>query len=198
MLDNGATGAVLDWYAFGAGPNDALTQLNVAANTRVTYIPDLIGSVIGALDSGTGAITKTGYQPYGESPRVMLFPNAAGRRTAAVGDGATGRSATVPRRGRGTGAMTGTAVHLRAKARVNMSFGPTPPEPFKAWPAYFGEGTRATAYRAVDNHVSTGNGAGARRGGAAPHRFGVTPLLREAVEQAVAAGGDQVGLAAAA
>ena len=33
---------------------------------------------------------------------------------------------------------------------------------------------------------------------AAPHRFGVTPLLREAVEQAVAAGGDQVGLAAAA
>ena len=42
LLDyNGATGAVLDWYAFGAGPNDALTQLNVAANTRATYIPDL-------------------------------------------------------------------------------------------------------------------------------------------------------------
>ena len=69
LLDyNGATGAVLDWYAFGAGPNDALTQLNVAASTRMTYIPDLLGSVIGALDSGTGAITKTGYQPYGESP----------------------------------------------------------------------------------------------------------------------------------
>ena len=68
LLDyNGGTGAVLDWYAFGAGPNDALTQLNVTANTRTTYIPDLIGSVIGALDSGTGAITKTGYQPYGES-----------------------------------------------------------------------------------------------------------------------------------
>ncbi len=88
LLDyNGATGAVLDWYAFGAGPNDALTQLNVTANTRVTYIPDLIGSVIGALDSGTGAITKTGYQPYGESPSTAGTFRYTGARIDAETNG---------------------------------------------------------------------------------------------------------------
>ena len=88
LLDyNGATGAVLDWYAFGAGPNDALTQLNVAANTRVTYVPDLIGSVIGALNSGTGAITKTGYQPYGESPSTAGTFRYTGARIDAESNG---------------------------------------------------------------------------------------------------------------
>ena len=88
LLDyNGATGAVLDWYAFGAGPNDALTQLNVAASTRTTYIPDLLGSVIGALDSGTGAITKTGYQPYGESPSTAGTFRYTGARIDAETNG---------------------------------------------------------------------------------------------------------------
>ncbi len=83
LLDyNGATGAVLDWYAFGTGPNDALTQMYVAANTRVSYIRDLIGSVIGALNSATGAITKTGYQSHGESPSAARTLRYTGARSS--------------------------------------------------------------------------------------------------------------------
>ena len=68
LLDYDGTSAALPhWYAFGAGPNEVLGQMNVAAGTRATFIPDVQGSVIGSLDSGTGAITKAGYQPYGES-----------------------------------------------------------------------------------------------------------------------------------
>ena len=44
-----------------------LNQINSAAGTRTTFIPDVLGSMIGTLDSGSGAITKTGYQPFGES-----------------------------------------------------------------------------------------------------------------------------------
>jgi RHS repeat-associated protein len=66
LLDyDGTSGAVQDWYAFGAGPNDALNQMNVS--TRATLVPDIQGSVIGSLDSNSGAITKAGYQAYGES-----------------------------------------------------------------------------------------------------------------------------------
>jgi RHS repeat-associated protein len=68
LLDyDGTSGAVGDWYAFGAGPNDALNQVNLTASTRATFIPDIQGSIIGSLDASTGAITKAGYQPYGES-----------------------------------------------------------------------------------------------------------------------------------
>jgi RHS repeat-associated protein len=68
LLDyDGTSGAVGNWYAFGAGLNDALNQVNLAASTRATFIPDIQGSVIGSLDANSGIITKAGYQPYGES-----------------------------------------------------------------------------------------------------------------------------------
>src|SRR5204863_2938208 len=57
----------LRWYAFGSGPNEVLSQVNVATSSRATFIPDIQGSVVGSLDSGSGVITKTGYQSYGES-----------------------------------------------------------------------------------------------------------------------------------
>jgi hypothetical protein len=56
-------------YAFGLGPDEALNQINVAANTRATLIPDVIGSIVGLLDSG-GALTKFGYQTFGENPSL--------------------------------------------------------------------------------------------------------------------------------
>src|SRR5262249_24784062 len=67
VLDyDGTSGAVLRWYAFGSGPNEVLNQMNVASNTRATVITDIQGSVVGSHDSASGAISKTGYQPYGE------------------------------------------------------------------------------------------------------------------------------------
>lgn len=62
---NGATGALLRWYAYGLGPNDVLGQMNIPANTRTTPIPDLLGSIVGFMDAGTGTLTKFAYQPYG-------------------------------------------------------------------------------------------------------------------------------------
>lgn len=64
---DGASGAVQRWYAYGLGPNDVLNQMNVSANTRTTFIPDIQGSIIATLDSATGALSKTGYLPYGDS-----------------------------------------------------------------------------------------------------------------------------------
>jgi RHS repeat-associated protein len=64
---DGASGAILRWYAYGLGSNDVLNQMNVAAATRATFIPDLQGSVIGSLDSTLGALSKIGYLPYGKS-----------------------------------------------------------------------------------------------------------------------------------
>jgi len=62
---DGASGTPLRWYAYGLGPNAALDQMNLAAATRTTFVPDLQGSIIATLDSGTGAVTKAGYLPYG-------------------------------------------------------------------------------------------------------------------------------------
>jgi RHS repeat-associated protein len=68
VLDyDGSSGAMQNWYAFGAGPNAALNQMNVAANTRATLVADIQGSIVGSLDSSSGTITKAGYQTYGES-----------------------------------------------------------------------------------------------------------------------------------
>jgi hypothetical protein len=47
-------GAILDWYAFGRGPNDVLSQLG--ATTRATYVPDIQGSVVASLDAASGAL----------------------------------------------------------------------------------------------------------------------------------------------
>jgi len=41
--------------------------MNVTAGTRETMIPDIQGSILATLDSGSGVLTKTGYRPYGES-----------------------------------------------------------------------------------------------------------------------------------
>ena len=64
---DGGSGQILRWYAYGLGPNDALNQLNVAASTRLAFIPDLQGSIVATQDSTTGALTKLGYGPYGVS-----------------------------------------------------------------------------------------------------------------------------------
>jgi RHS repeat-associated protein len=60
-------GAVQRWYAHGSGLGEAWNQMNVAAATRTTLIPDIQGSVIATLDSATGALTKQGYLPYGDN-----------------------------------------------------------------------------------------------------------------------------------
>jgi YD repeat-containing protein len=53
---NGSTGAVLRWYAYGAGANDVLSQINIPAATRTTVLPDLQGSIIATV-SPAGALT---------------------------------------------------------------------------------------------------------------------------------------------
>ena len=60
-------GPFSNWYAYALGPNDVLNQMNVASGTRATFIPDIQGSFIGALDAMSGTLTKFGYQTYGES-----------------------------------------------------------------------------------------------------------------------------------
>jgi RHS repeat-associated protein len=64
---DGTSGAILRWYAYGLGSNNVLNQVDVAAGTRTTLIPDIQGSIIGTLDSSSGALTKRGYLPYGAS-----------------------------------------------------------------------------------------------------------------------------------
>jgi RHS repeat-associated protein len=70
---DGASGAILRWYAYGLGPNDVLGQMNVAADTRATLVPDMLGSVIGSLDSGSGVLSKVGYLPYGKGTSAGPF-----------------------------------------------------------------------------------------------------------------------------
>jgi RHS repeat-associated protein len=64
---DGGSGAILRWYTYGLGANDVLNQTNVAAGTRAALIPDIQGSIIATLDSGTATLTKASYLPYGES-----------------------------------------------------------------------------------------------------------------------------------
>jgi RHS repeat-associated protein len=67
---DGTSGQVLRWYAYGAGSNDVLNQLDVVAGTRQTLIPDIQGSILASLDSSTATLTKRGYFPYGASASV--------------------------------------------------------------------------------------------------------------------------------
>jgi RHS repeat-associated protein len=64
---DGASGQLLRWHAYGLGANDVLNQMDVVAVTRATFIPDLQGSIIATLDSGSGALSKIGYSPYGRN-----------------------------------------------------------------------------------------------------------------------------------
>ncbi len=57
-------------YAFGSNPPYELNQTNVVAGTRAALIPDIQGSVIASLDSGSGTFGKIGYLPYGKSAGV--------------------------------------------------------------------------------------------------------------------------------
>ena len=70
---DGATGAILRWYAYGLGSNDVLNQINVTAGTRATLVPDILGSVIGSMDSSSGTLSKIGYLPYGKSASAGPF-----------------------------------------------------------------------------------------------------------------------------
>jgi hypothetical protein len=63
---SGSTGAASAWYAYGVGPNDVLNRMNVTGASRQTLVPDIQGSILATLDASTGALTKTGYQPFGE------------------------------------------------------------------------------------------------------------------------------------
>jgi RHS repeat-associated protein len=76
----GASGAIKNWYAYGLGPNDVLNQMNVAANTRATFVPDIQGSVLATMDSSTGALTKFGYLAYGRSSAIPVSFGYTGQR----------------------------------------------------------------------------------------------------------------------
>ena len=64
---NGSSGGIGNWYSYGLGSNNVLNQINGAATTRATFIPDIQGSFVGTLDASSGTLTKFGYQAYGES-----------------------------------------------------------------------------------------------------------------------------------
>jgi RHS repeat-associated protein len=66
---NGSSGALQAWYAFGPGPDDVLSRMDLTGGTRSTPIPDIQGSVIGQLASG-GTLTKAAYLPFGENPAI--------------------------------------------------------------------------------------------------------------------------------
>ncbi len=81
LLDyDGATGAILRWYAYGAGPNAVLNQMNVASATRDTLLPDLLGSIVGSIDSGTGTVAPFAYRPYGTTTAAPAQFGYTGQR----------------------------------------------------------------------------------------------------------------------
>gem|GEM_PF-4128412 len=84
---DGATGVIQRWYAYGLGPNDLLNQMNVPAGTRATLVPGLLGSIIGSIDSATGALTKFGYRPFGASPAAPAAFGYTGQRIDAEAGG---------------------------------------------------------------------------------------------------------------
>jgi hypothetical protein len=65
---NGATGSLLNWYAYGGGSNAVLGQMKVPANARTTPVPDLLGSIVGSMDASTGTLTKFAYRPMERLP----------------------------------------------------------------------------------------------------------------------------------
>ena len=66
----GSSGAVGAWYAYAAGANAVLNRMNVAGSSRQMLIPDIQGSIVGSLEASTGALTGTGYQPFGANPSL--------------------------------------------------------------------------------------------------------------------------------
>jgi RHS repeat-associated protein len=72
VLEYGAGGAILNWYAYGLGSN-ALARMEVGAGTRTTFVPDLLGSTVATIASATGALAKIGYLPYGAGNTAAPF-----------------------------------------------------------------------------------------------------------------------------
>jgi len=64
---DGSSGAIQRWYAYGAGLNDVLGQMNVAASTRTTLMPDIQGSFIASMASNATTFSKVPFLPYGEN-----------------------------------------------------------------------------------------------------------------------------------
>jgi RHS repeat-associated protein len=77
---DGASGAILRWYAYGLGSNDVLNHMNIAAGTRATLVPDIQGSVIASLDSSSATLSKIGYLPYGKSASAAAPFGYTGQR----------------------------------------------------------------------------------------------------------------------
>ncbi len=84
---DGASGAIRRWYAYGLGPNDVLGQMNVPADTRTTFVPDLLGSVVATMDAGTGTLSRFGYRPYGASAAPATPFGFTGQRLDAEAGG---------------------------------------------------------------------------------------------------------------
>jgi RHS repeat-associated protein len=93
---NGSSGALGTRYsdapAAAFGPDAVLNQMTIGGS-RQTLIPDVQGSIAATLDSGSGALTKIGYQAFGEHPSL-----AAGsyRYTARRYDAETAGSTAQP------------------------------------------------------------------------------------------------------
>jgi RHS repeat-associated protein len=83
MEYSGDTGQVHRWYAYGLGSNDVLSQMNVPGNTRTTFMPNLLASIVGFLDGGS--LTKIGYAPYGKSDATTAFAFTGQRNDTETG-----------------------------------------------------------------------------------------------------------------
>ncbi|MEA1677474.1 RHS repeat-associated core domain-containing protein [Nitrospirillum sp. BR 11163] len=125
----GAGGVTATWYAYGQGANEVLAQMNAAAGTRATMIPDIQGSLIGTLDSGTGALTKVGYLAFGENPAA--YAGATFRYTGQRLDPET----------RGSTAQPSGLYDYRARA-----YSPTLGRFLQADPAGYSAGANLYAY----------------------------------------------------
>ena len=77
---DGSTGAILRRYAYGLGSNDMLNQINVPANTRAGFAPDLQGSVIAAFNSA-GTLASSTYLMYGASAAAASPFGYTGQRS---------------------------------------------------------------------------------------------------------------------
>lgn len=85
---DGSSGAIQRWYAYGLGPNEVLGQMNVPAPAaRITFAPDLMGSVVATMDSGTGALAKFAYRPYGANSTAPTPFGFTGQRIDAEAGG---------------------------------------------------------------------------------------------------------------
>jgi len=82
---DGATGQLLARTIPGPGANEALSRLDLVAGSRTTLVPDIQGSILARLDSATGALTRQGYRPFGETPGSSVFGYTGQRLDAETG-----------------------------------------------------------------------------------------------------------------